>query len=96
LVDGGGSGLGRPRSRSSDADGRDGEDEAGELRRRAHHGPALGPDVEHPERVPAALPVEGPRDDHLLAAADADGARRATLGLPGRAEERRRKDGVRG
>jgi hypothetical protein len=74
-----------PRSRSSDADGRDGEDEAGELRRRTHHGPALGLDIEHPERVPSAsaLHVEGPRDDHLLAAADADGARRAGL-EPGR------------
>jgi hypothetical protein len=50
----------RTRSRSSDPDGRDGEDEARELRRRAHHSPALGLEVEHPEGVSsaAALAIE--------------------------------------
>jgi hypothetical protein len=50
----------RTRSRSSDPDGCDGEDEARELQWRVQHSPALGLDIKHLEGVSsaAALVVE--------------------------------------
>jgi hypothetical protein len=85
-------GRGWTRSRSSDLDGRDREDEARELWRRAHHSPALGLEVEHPEGVSsaAALAVERAHplhDDIALNALDSimdddvrGGGRRTPLG----------------
>lgn len=84
--------TGQTRPRSSDPDGRDEEDEARELRRRAHHSPALVLDVKHPEGVSsaAALAVERahPLHDNIaLNAPDSimdddvrGGGRRAPLG----------------
>uniref|UniRef100_A0A8R7Q0E3 Uncharacterized protein n=1 Tax=Triticum urartu TaxID=4572 RepID=A0A8R7Q0E3_TRIUA len=69
------------RSETSHAHGSNGEDEASELRRWAHHGPALGLDVEHPQRVPgaSALGLDGASHHHALAATDGDRARSAGL-----------------